>query len=431
MFDGINLVEILEQEVKSAVGCTEPGAVAFAAAKAASCCHGELVNLEVLLSPGVFKNGYGVGIPGTDGDKGIALAAALGALVKKPEKGLAILNHLTQPQIHAARKLVAQGLITVKYDWDLDGIYVQVSIRTTQDTCKVVVKDAHTRVESVELNGKTVFISPRRLAAIHRQGKLSSMSLKELLEKAQMLPAADLGFLLEGLEQNYRVARAGLASKRGIGVGYGINALLNEEVINLDIINQARCLVAAAADARMEGVDLPVSTSFGSGNQGILTFLAIGALAGYLQVSEERLVHALAIGHLVNGYVKEMTGKISPLCGCAVAAGLGVTVAASWLLGNSWEGTTGAMNNLLGNITGIVCDGAKGGCAFKLATSAGESLTAALLAGRNVFIKQPEGIVARDIEDSIRNLGLIGKVGMSNLDRTVLKIVGEEKYQLA
>lgn len=431
MFSNVNLVEILKQEVKPAVGCTEPGAVALAAAKAASYCQGPIISIEVLLSPGVFKNGYGVGIPGTDGDKGIALAAALGALVKKPEKELEILDHLTQSQIGEARKMVRQGLIAVNYDWDFAGVYVQVSIRTTEDTCTVVVKDAHTRVESVVFNGNTVFISQKRLQEIHRQGKLSSMSLKELVEQAQALPAADLGFLLEGLRQNYKVAQAGLADKRGIGVGYGINALMKEEAISRDVINQAKCLVAAAADARMQGVDLPVSTSFGSGNQGILAFLATGAMADYLQVSGERLIHALAIAHLVNGYVKESTGKISPLCGCAVAAGLGVTVAASWLLGNSWEGMCGAMNNLLGNITGIVCDGAKGGCAFKLATSAGESLTAALLAKRNIFIKQPEGIVARDIEDSIRNLGLIGKVGMSNLDRTVLKIVREEEYKLA
>lgn len=431
MFGDVNLVEILKQEVKLAVGCTEPGAVAFAAAKAASYCQGPIVHLEVMLSPGVFKNGYGVGIPGTDGDKGIALAAALGALSKKPEKELEILNHLTRSQIDEARELVRQGLIAVKYDWDLAGVYVQVSVHTTEDTCTVVVKDAHTRVESVVLNGETVFISQKRLAEIHRQGQLSSMSLKELVEKAQTLPVADLGFLMEGLRQNYRVARAGLAAKRGIGVGYGINALMAEEAISQDIINQARCLVAAAADARMQGVDLPVSTSFGSGNQGILTFLAIGAMADYLHASEEQLIHALAIGHLVNGYVKEATGKISPLCGCAVAAGLGVTGAVSWLLGNGWEAMSGAMNNLLGNITGIVCDGAKGGCAFKLATSAGESLTAALLAKRNVFIKQQEGIVARDIEDSISNLGLIGTVGMSNLDRTVLKIVKEGEYKLA
>lgn len=430
MSEAMELLEILKQEVTTAVGCTEPGAIAFAAATAAAHCQGELVEVEVLLSPGVFKNGYAVGIPGT-GAKGIPLAAALGALIKEPEKELAILKDLGQEQIEAAKKLVRQRKIAVKYDWDLDGIYVQIRLRTTEDKCIVIVKGAHTRVESVVLNGQPVFLSQGRLQAISRQKQLRALGLKNLIFKAQELPVAELEFLLEGLEQNYKIAEAGLKDKTGVGVGYGISNLMKEKIIRHDLINETRCLVAAAADARMQGSHLPVSTSFGSGNQGILTFLAIGEAAKYLKASEEQLLHALAIGHLVNGYVKEVTGKISPLCGCAIAAGLGVTVAVSWLLGNSLAGIKGAVNNLLGNITGMVCDGAKGGCSFKLATSAGEALMAAFLAKREIAIKEPEGIVAGDIEDSIANLGLIGKVGMSNLDRTMLSIVTEEQHKLA
>ncbi len=155
--------------------------------------------------------------------------------------------------------------------------------------------------------------------------------------------------------------------------------------------------------------------------------MAIGTAAKYLKATEEQLVRALAIGHLVNGYVKECIGKISPLCGCSMAAGLGVTAAVSWLLGNDWAATNGAMNSLLSNITGMVCDGAKGSCAFKMATSASESLTVAFLAQRNISINEPEGVVADNIEDSINNLCLIDKVGMSNLNRTMLKIVLEEE----
>lgn len=420
------LLNILRQEVRPAVGCTEPGAIAFAAAKAASYCRGEVVAIEVLLSPGVFKNGYGVGIPGT-GEKGIPLAAALGALIKEPEKELETLVGIGREQVEAAKRLVREEKVSVEYDWDLDGIFVQIGLRTTEDSCLVVLRGAHTRVESVVLNGQTVFISEERRQEIGRQKQLKTMGFVNLVEKAQRLPAAELRFLLEGLEQNYRMAEAGLNAKTGLGIGYGIGHLMEEKVIRHDLINNTRSLVAAAADARMQGVDLPVSTSFGSGNQGILTFLAIGEAAKYLKVSEEKLLHALAIGHLVNGYVKEVTGKISPLCGCSIAAGLGVTVAVSWLLDNGLSGMIGAANNLLGNITGIICDGAKGGCAFKLATSAGESLTAAFLAKREIAIQQPEGIVAGNIEDSIKNLGLIGKVGMSDLDRAMLSIV--EKQQ--
>ena len=429
MSGNVGLLNILKQEVRSAVGCTEPGAIAFAAAKAASYCQGEIKEVEVLLSPGVFKNGYAVGIPGT-GDRGIALAAALGALIKEPEKELEILKELNPGPVKAAKTLVSQGKVSVKYDWDLDGIFVQIRLDTTEDSCIVIVRGAHTRVESVVLNGKTVYLSHERLQKANLQRQLKATGLENLVNKAQTLPASELQFLLEGLQQNYRIAEAGLKAKVGLGIGYGIGNLMEDKVIRHDLINETRSMVAAAADARMQGIDLPVSTSFGSGNQGILTFLAIGEAATFLKVSEEKLLHALAIGHLVNGYVKEVTGKISPLCGCSIAAGLGVTVAVSWLLGNNWAGISGAANNLLGNITGMICDGAKGGCAFKLATSAGESLIAALLAKKEIAIKQPEGIVAANIEDSINNLGLISKVGMSNLDRAMLSIV-EQQDKLA
>lgn len=430
MSGNVGLLNILKQEVRSAVGCTEPGAIAFAAAKAASYCQGEIKKVEVLLSPGVFKNGYAVGIPGT-GDKGIALAAALGALIKEPERELEILKELKSEQVEVAKTLVRQGKVSVKYDWDLDGIFVQIRLCTTEDSCIVVVRGAHTRIESVVLNGQSVFLSQERLQEINLQKQLRTIGLENLVMKAQTLPASELQFLLEGLQQNYKIAEAGLRAKIGLGIGYGIGNLMEDKVIRHDLINETRSMVAAAADARMQGIDLPVGTSFGSGNQGILTFLAIGEAAKFLGASEVKLLHALAIGHLVNGYVKEVTGKISPLCGCSIAAGLGVTVAVSWLLGNNWSGIRGAANNLLGNITGMICDGAKGGCAFKLATSAGESLTAAFLAKREIAIKKPEGIVAGNIEDSINNLGLISRVGMSNLDRTMLSIVEEKQGKLA
>lgn len=418
------LIEILQEEVRPAVGCTEPGAIAYAAALAAEHCQGELVSIKTILSPGVFKNGYAVGIPGT-GAKGIALAAALGASIGDGSKQLEILMKLSREQIQIGKEIVAQGLVSVNYDWDFDGIYIQVEVKTTEDVCVVVIRGGHTQVESIRLNEIDVFASQTHVKSLKYRTKLRSLGLEVLFQQAQLLPLESLGFLLEGLEQNYKIAEEGLAKKRGLGVGYGLNRLVGQGVMQRDLLSEVKILVAAAADARMEGVELPVSTSFGSGNQGILTSLGIGAVATYLEADQEQLARALAMGHLFNGYVKESIGKISPLCGCSVAAGLGVTAAVSWLLGNDWPTISGAMNSLLGNIAGMVCDGAKGGCAFKLATSAGESLTAALLATNDIMMKDSEGIVDENIEDSIKNLSRIGKVGMANLDRTMLGLMLE------
>lgn len=421
------LIEMLKQEVQPAVGCTEPGAVALAVALAAGHCSGELVSVKVLLSPGVYKNGYAVGTPGTGGDRGILIAVALGALSKDASKGLAILQDLEPGQVNRAKELVRQGMILAAYDWDLDGIHIEVCLRTSEDVCRVVVRGGHTQVESIELNGNIVFLSESERERVNKQICLRAYGLKALLDKAALFPPEELDFLLEGLEQNILIAEAGLDSKVGLGVGFGIKSLMEEKVIDGGLINRARSMVAAAADARMEGVGLPVSTSFGSGNQGLLTSLAIGVAGEHLQRNREDLARALAMGHLVNGYVKESTGKISPMCGCAVAAGLGITAAVSWLLDNDWLATVGAMNNLLGNVTGMVCDGAKGGCAFKLATSAGEALLAAFLAKNGIYIQQPEGMVAKNIDDTITNLGLIGQAGMANLDRTMLDLITDQK----
>ena len=414
------LIELLKSEVQPAVGCTEPGAVVYAAALAFERCRGEVKSVEVLLSPGVFKNGYAVGIPGT-GEKGLELAAALGALQERSISGLELLNNLPADTVHKAKNMVEAGLVSIGYDCDEFGVFIQVVAATNQDRCRVVLKGGHTNLHLIELNGQKMFE-----AAVEdmKEAKfcLRTYKLNDLIHQAAALELSDTMFLIEAMEQNKRIADIGLNSNYGCGIGFGLSNLIEKGILERDVINEVKAAVAAASDARMAGVNFPVYTSFGSGNQGILCSLAVGLLAERLEISADRLGAALAISHLVNGYVKETIGKISVLCGCAVSAGLGVTAAVSWLINSSPDHTRG-MDNLLGNITGIICDGAKGSCALKLATSAGEALISAFLAAEGISINTCEGIIERDIQQTIANLGLVSHKGMHNLDSVMLDMV--------
>jgi L-cysteine desulfidase len=414
------LIDLLKNEVQPAVGCTEPGAVVYAASLASEKCRGEIKSIEVLLSPGVLKNAYSVGIPGT-GEKGLELAGAIGALLKSPAFGLELLHNLSPDTVQEAKKMAEANVISIDYDCDEFGVFVQVTVTTDQDTCRVVLKGGHTNLQLIELNGRNVFEGD-----LEDTGKakvsLRECRLNDLIEQAATLELSETRFLLNAYEQNKKVADLGLNSKYGAGIGFGLSGLFDKGILERDVVNEVKAAVAAASDVRMAGVDFPVYTSFGSGNQGILCSLAIGFLGEKLEVSEERLGAALAIGHLVNGYVKEHIGKISVLCGCSVSAGLGVAAAASWLI-NSDADHTKAMDNLLGNITGIICDGAKGSCALKLATSAGEALISAFLGAEGISINTCEGIIERDIHHTIANLGLVTHKGMPNLDTVMLDLV--------
>lgn len=418
--DNEQLIDLLKSEVQPAVGCTEPGAVVYAAALASERCRGTIKGIEVLLSPGVFKNSYAVGIPGT-GEKGLELAAALGTLQEQSISGLELLKNLPAEKVHKAKKMVEADMVSIGYDCDEFGVFVQVVVITDEDRCRVVLKGGHTDLHLLELNGKKLFEADVE-GTKEVKLSLSAFRLNDLISQAAALDLFDTNFLLDAYEQNKKIAAIGLDSKYGAGIGFGLSGLIDKGILERDVINEVKAAVAAASDVRMAGVDFPVYTSFGSGNQGIVCSLSVGLLGERLEIPDDRLGAALAISHLVNGYVKEIIGKISVLCGCAVSAGLGVTAAASWII-NSEADHTKAMDNLLGNITGIICDGAKGSCALKLATSAGEALISAFLGAEGISINTCEGIIERDIHQTIANLGLVTHKGMPELDRVMLDMV--------
>lgn len=249
------------------------------------------------------------------------------------------------------------------------------------------------------------------------------MTLPELRKNIEELPLEDIAFLIAGVPMNYRMAKIGIENKLGLALGNAIKELMEEGQIEKNMVNTVKMYAAAAADARMAGLKMPVMSSAGSGNHGITAILPPYIVCQEKNYDEEKLIRALAFSHLVTIAIKEFSGPLSPVCGCAIAAGIGAAVSIAWLLNCDDKQIAGVINSMSGTLAGLLCDGAKGGCAFKLATAAGEAVLCALLAKKNVFIHNNQGIVSVCPETTIQNVGYICNQGMSGVDSTVIGVM--------
>lgn len=254
---------------------------------------------------------------------------------------------------------------------------------------------------------------------------MDSITIKELVENIEKLNFEDIKFLLDGISMNEEIAEYGLNQKVGIGVGYGMKKSMEEGLLGDDLMNQAMMITAAASDARMAGIKMPVMSSNGSGNHGLTAILPIVAYNRKFPQSEERLAKALAISHLITAYVKNFTGRLSAVCGCGVAASTGATAGISWLMSGDIRQIEGAIENMVANLSGMICDGAKAGCALKLASAASAAVQSAIIAKQECYVPPMNGIVGSKVEQSIQNLGKISDKGMSVTDKVIINVMDE------
>ena len=252
---------------------------------------------------------------------------------------------------------------------------------------------------------------------------LTGLELSDLIALAESLPGEELEFLAESVEMNKAMAEAGLKQRAGLGLGWGVRALVEEKALSGDLLTRIRIAVAAASDGRMGGLNQPVMSTTGSGNQGILVSLPIALVAEEKQLPRETLLRGLALGNLITAFVKQFIGKLTPICGCAIAAGLGVAGAVAWMLGGSPRQVEAATRNMMANLAGMICDGAKNGCAFKLASSASESVLAAFLALKDVEVGSQEGIVAATLKGTVQNVARLCAKGMAKQDEALIEIL--------
>lgn len=315
-----------------------------------------------------------------------------------------------------------------------DSVYIAVEIKSKDNYAKAVIRGKHNNFVHLESKSQGIIIEDKtetKGAIANADEDIYKIKVVDLIKEIEGIPFTDISFLLDGIEMNEKAAKLALESKLGIGVGFGIKANMEKGLISKDLINTAMMLTAAASDARMSGLDVPVMSSNGSGNHGLTAILPIVAFKEIMKdVSDEKLATALAISHIVTGYIKSYTGRLTPLCGCGVAAGVGSAVAIGWLLEANYEQLEGIINNMVANTAGMICDGAKVGCALKLATSASAAVQSALLAKEGMIVPQLNGLVGHTVEESIQNIGKLSVDGMNYTDKLVLEVMRDMQNTL-
>jgi L-cysteine desulfidase len=429
--------DVLSIQVAPALGCTEPVAIALGAAAAVSLLPGRRFDsLEVAVDPNVYKNGLAVSIPGAGGLSGLDTAAALGAAGGDPALRLEVLQSVTDEDVRAAKQALAKGKVDVALIKNHQGLLIRTKATADGRTAESVIEGLHDNIVSLTLDGQPVESplirtrpdgKPSPVAAM--EAWLKTLTLNELMALTDELDEDDYTFLREGVDVNVRLAEQGLKYGLGLGVGKTLERLCRQGLIKKDMMLAARILASAAADARMSGASLPAMSSAGSGNHGLTAILPIWAVKDYVEDVQTRdVLEAVALSHIVTAFVKAHTGRLSAICGCSVAAGAGATAGITFLLGGDAHHIAGAIKNLLEDLAGIICDGAKTGCALKLATAAGTAVQAALFSLQGVNVHHTDGIIGLSSEDTMRNVGTLAVDGMIQTDQTILQIMLEKRF---
>lgn len=411
------LFDILKDQVTPALGCTEPIAVALAVAKAKETLGSLPERLEIKVDRNIFKNALAVGIPKTK-EKGLYMASALALVAGKSKYKLEVLKDITEEDILEAGKIVDSNIIHVDIAKEKTGLYVEVTAISGKEESKVIIKDKHDNIVLVEKNGEVIFNQEaKNTDKFSLKESIKGMKIRELVEFATQVEVSSLELVDEGIKMNKKMAEAGMDSKYGRALSGG--TLIDE----MNYREYAKYLTAVASYARMSGYPLPVMSCAGSGNHGLTAILPVVAVGEKKGISYDKIVRAVTLSLLVTIYVKSYTGTLSPVCGCGVAAGVGAGAGVTYMLGGNLEQIEGSIKNMIGTMAGIICDGGKPGCAFKLAISVDAALESALMALNGVVISPDDGIVDETAEKTIQNLGKVSTDGMINTDETILEVM--------
>lgn len=416
------IISLIHQEVIPAIGCTEPVAVALAAAKAAEVLGHRPEKIEVLLSANILKNAMGVGIPGT-GMVGLPIAVALGTLIGKSAYELEVLRDITPEALEAGKAMIDNKIIHIALKENVDKLYIEVICTAGEETSKVIICHEHTHIIYVEKNGVVLADLRKEISGdtVCHEEELK-LSFSTVYEFAMEMPLDEIRFILETAELNKNAAQASIKGHYGHTVSKTISGEYGRKYMGDSAYTHMLTMTAAACDARMDGAMIPVMSNSGSGNQGIAATLPVLSFAEDINCTEEQLIRALTLSHLMVIYIKQSLGRLSALCGCVVAA-TGSSCGITYLMGGSKTQISFAIKNMIGNITGMICDGAKPSCALKVSSGVSTAMISALMAMENKVVTPVEGIIDEDVDKCISNLTAIGSRGMEETDKLVLDIM--------
>ncbi len=415
----------LKKEVVPSEGCTEPIAIAYAASIAAEHLKGEIKEVNIYLSKNVIKNALGVGIPGTGG-VGIEIAAALGISIQKSYKKLTILSNFTENELKKAKEIVDKNIINIKQKNTHKALYIEVELLSETSKAKVIIEDTHTNVTLIECDDEIIMDNNSQVSEdLEEDYKL--FKIADIYNFAKEADFDDIKFILESAKMNEKVSEEGLKGDYGLQVGSKIIQKGNFNLFSNDASNKIIAASAAASDARMDGCAMPIMTTAGSGNQGIACSIPVAQTARLLDKSEEELARALVLSNLVTIRIKKHMGRLSPLCGAGIAGATGASCGITYLLGGDLENINYCINNMISDLSGMICDGAKETCALKIATGTNAAIQCANLAINGISATANDGIVAKDVEETIESIETLIQNGFKNVDDTILNIMLEKK----
>ena len=401
--------------------CAGLWAVALCVARATETLGRRPESITTRLSANILKNAMGVGIPGT-GMIGLPIAIALGALIGRSDYELEVLKDCTPQAVDEGKQFIDEKRIRITLKEDIDEkLYIEATCRAGHDEATAIISGGHTRFQRIERNGQ-VLLDRSASADAQAETDAPALTLRTVYDFAQTAPLDEISFILQTARLNKAAAEASFRADYGHGLGKMLRGRYENEIMGDSVFSHILSYTSGACDARMAGAMIPVMSNSGSGNQGISATLPVLVFAEETGKTEEQLIRALMLSHLTVIYIKQSLGRLSALCGCVVAA-TGSSCGITYLMGGDYRQITYAVQNMIANLTGMICDGAKPSCALKVTTGVSTAVLSAIMAMEGRTVTSVEGIIDQDVDQSIRNLTRIGSRGMNETDRLVLDIM--------
>ena len=418
------LLDLVYQDVRPAIGCTEPVALAYAGSVCRKYVTGDINKIVLTTSKNIYKNGKSVMVPHTNGKSGLKLAFCLGLLNGDDTKNLMVLSDVDEDKLNNTLNFLNEVNIIQEIEYNCHSVYIKSEVLTDNENIEVVISAGHTNIVLIKVDDKVLLEkNVCDTSSSIDEDLIKTLDFDILVEITKDVDITELEYIKEGIKLNMEVFNEAIDSNYALNIGKTLKSLQDKNIIGTDVVTTIRIATSAAADMRMGGGELPVMTSGGSGNQGLGVILPICLVSQKENIDEEKTLRAIFLAHLINKYVKVYSGKLSGMCGCAIGAGVGVCAGMTYMLGGTNEQIKGACNNLLANLTGIICDGAKDNCSLKLSVCASEAVVSSYLALNGVIVRNKVGIISDSVENTIKNVGILCNQGFKYSDDILLELI--------
>lgn len=418
------LLDLVYQDVRPAIGCTEPVALAYAGSVCRKYVTGDINKIVLTTSKNIYKNGKSVMVPHTNGKSGLKLAFCLGLLNGDDTKNLMVLSDIDEDKLNNTLNFLNEVNIIQEIEYNCHSVYIKSEVLTDNENIEVIISAGHTNIVLIKVDDKVLLEkNVCDTSSSIDEDLIKTLDFDILVEITKDVDITELEYIKEGIKLNMEVFNEAIDSNYALNIGKTLKSLQDKNIIGTDVVTTIRIATSAAADMRMGGGELPVMTSGGSGNQGLGVILPIYLVSQKENIDEEKTLRAIFLAHLINKYVKVYSGKLSGMCGCAIGAGVGVCAGMTYMLGGTNEQIKGACNNLLANLTGIICDGAKDNCSLKLSVCASEAVVSSYLALNGVIVRNKVGIISDSVENTIKNVGILCNQGFKYSDDILLELI--------